>query len=48
MRQLTDELLLLSYEKAVDYSLEEEFIHLLENEIEQRGLADRLIELNSE
>lgn len=38
MRMLSDELLLESYYKAIDLNLEENFIELLQREIENRGI----------
>jgi len=39
MRSLTDESLIETYFKAIDLQLEDEFIKLLEQEIERRNLA---------
>ncbi|MBB5173975.1 sporulation histidine kinase inhibitor Sda [Texcoconibacillus texcoconensis] len=42
MNHLSDELLMETYEKAVELKLSDDFIRLIENELERRSLLDKL------
>ncbi len=42
MEHLSDELLIQSYHKANELHLSQEFIHLIEKEIQSRGLSHKI------
>lgn len=42
MKKLSDDLLIESYYKAIELKLSPEFIHLIEIEMQQRALLDKI------
>lgn len=42
MKQLSDELLIETYFKALELKLSEDFVQLIKREIERRSLTDRI------